>query len=265
MPEPPKPMIKAIFFDIDGTLVSFRTHTIPQSTLDAVHEVRQKGIKVFIATGRPLPFINNLGALEYDGIMSANGASIRLNDGTIIRHTPVDKADIRRMVEYQNQNHLAVAYATDEEAFVTHYNDNFHEVFELLDLKTPRVLQPEDALHKDIIQVIAFFNEQEEPHIMSQVLQNCEAQRWHPFFADCIHSGTNKATGIDDVAAYLGIDISETMAFGDGGNDKVMLSHAGIGIAMGNASDDVKLYAKMVTDSVDNDGISKILHQIDKF
>ena len=42
--------IKALFFDIDGTLVSFKTHSIPQSTVDAIHKVRKNGIKVFIAT-----------------------------------------------------------------------------------------------------------------------------------------------------------------------------------------------------------------------
>ena len=67
-------MLKAVFFDIDGTLVSFKTHRVPQSTLDAVSRIRQQGVKVFIATGRPLPFINNLAELEYDGIMSVNGA-----------------------------------------------------------------------------------------------------------------------------------------------------------------------------------------------
>ena len=66
--------IKALFFDIDGTLVSFKTHSIPQSTVDAIHKVRKNGIKVFIATGRPIPFIDNINAIEYDGIVSANGA-----------------------------------------------------------------------------------------------------------------------------------------------------------------------------------------------
>lgn len=258
-------MIKAIFFDIDGTLVSFNTHTIPQSTLEAVKEVRKKGIKVFIATGRPMPFINNLGTLEYDGIMSVNGANIMLKDGTNILHKPVDKSDVERMVKYQSSTPLPVAYATNDEAFVTHYNESFHEVFELLDLDTPQVLPAEEALKMDIIQVIAFFTEAEEPFIMDNILTHCDAQRWHPSFADCIAKGNNKATGIDAVCRYLGIDISETMAFGDGGNDMQMLRHAGIGIAMGNASDEVKSCAKMVTETVDNDGIARILRQIDKF
>lgn len=258
-------MIKAIFFDIDGTLVSFNTHTIPESTLQAVHDVRQKGVKVFIATGRPIPFINNLGTLKYDGIMSSNGASIHLNDGTVIRHQPVDKADVARMVAYQSTTPIAVAYATNEEAFITHQNPMFDEVFKLLDLDAPRTLNPEEALSRDIMQVIAFFSTESEAHIMGDVLQNCDAQRWHPDFADCVHKGTSKASGIDDIIRHFGFDISETMAFGDGGNDIPMLRHAGVGIAMGNASDTVKSCAKMVTDSVDNDGIAKILRQIDKF
>ena len=258
-------MIKAIFFDIDGTLVSFKTHTIPQSTLDAVHAVRQKGVKVFIATGRPFPFITNLGELEHDGIMAVNGASIKLNDGTVVTHTPVDKADVRRMTEYQNANPIAVAYATDDEAFVTHYNEQFQEVFNLLDLPNPKSMTPERALDMDIMQIIAFFNEDEEPFIMNNVLKGCDAMRWHPFFADCILKGTSKATGIDDVIRHYGFDLSETMAFGDGGNDKQMLAHVGWGVAMGNASDEVKACARIVTASVDDDGVAKILSHIEDF
>ena len=61
---------------------------------------------------------------------------------------------------------------------------------------------------------------------------------------------------------YYGISLDETMAFGDGGNDIQMLSHVGLGVAMGNARDEVKKYAKYVTSDVDNDGISRAL---DKF
>ena len=58
---------------------------------------------------------------------------------------------------------------------------------------------------------------------------------------------------------YYSIDIDECMAFGDGGNDKEMLEFAKIGVAMGNASDDVKSIADYVTTDVDNDGILNAL------
>ena len=61
-------MIKAIFFDIDGTLVSFKTHTIPQSTQNALKQLREKGIKIFIATGRPkVLMLEAVGDFPFDG------------------------------------------------------------------------------------------------------------------------------------------------------------------------------------------------------
>lgn len=56
--------IKAAFFDIDGTLVSFRTHRIPQSTIHAIAEAKQRGVKIFISTGRPVALINNIKEVE---------------------------------------------------------------------------------------------------------------------------------------------------------------------------------------------------------
>ena len=53
-------MIKALFFDIDGTLVSFHTHRIPRSTVESLEKAKKKGLKIFISTGRPLTYINNL-------------------------------------------------------------------------------------------------------------------------------------------------------------------------------------------------------------
>lgn len=83
--------------------------------------------------------------------------------------------------------------------------------------------------------------------------------RWHPLFTDITVKGTSKSRGIDEVIRYYGIDLKETMAFGDGGNDIPMLKHAGIGIAMGNASEQVQKVADYVTASVDDDGIWKAL------
>ncbi len=71
-------MTKALFFDIDGTLVSFETHRIPPSTIEALEAAHAKGLKIFIATGRPKAIINNLSELQdrnlVDGYITMNGA-----------------------------------------------------------------------------------------------------------------------------------------------------------------------------------------------
>ena len=58
-------MIKALFFDIDGTLVSFSTHLIPQSAIKAITKAKEKGIKIYISTGRPLSLINNIDSIKH--------------------------------------------------------------------------------------------------------------------------------------------------------------------------------------------------------
>ena len=77
-------MIKALFFDIDGTLVSFKTHEIPVSTIEALTAAKAKGIHIFISTGRPRVIINNLSALQernlIDGYITMNGAYCFVED-----------------------------------------------------------------------------------------------------------------------------------------------------------------------------------------
>ena len=80
--------IKALFFDIDGTLVSFRTHKIPQSTVDALEDAKRNGVAVYISTGRPIMLINNLGQIEHliDGYITTNGARCFVGNHTVCLH-----------------------------------------------------------------------------------------------------------------------------------------------------------------------------------
>ncbi len=252
-------MVKAVFFDIDGTLVSFTTHQILQSTIDTVRKIREQGVKVFIATGRPRPFVNNLGDLEYDGIMTVNGAECRLADGTVIRHDPIHKDDLVRLTEYFHKNPFPIAFASNNDIFITMTSVESKQVFELLNIKPPRIAPIEECMNSDIMQIIAFFDINTQLELMDNVLTGCAAQRWHPLFADVIRKGNNKAKGIDTMIEHYGIRLNETMAFGDGGNDIEMLRHVGIGIAMGNARDEVKQAARYVTENADEGGIANAL------
>lgn len=256
---------KIVFIDIDGTLVSFKTHCVPQSAIDAIHRIREKGVKVWIATGRPIPFIDNLGEMEYDGIISVNGGHCQMKDGTVIFSRPVDQEDVARMIEEQKKTGMTVAYAGNDKAILVAPKgipESVTDVFELLDIKRPELHDSEEALSFQVMQVIAFFTEAESQHIMTDILRHCNENRWHPDFADCVANGTDKATGIDAVIRHYGIDLADTMAFGDGGNDISMIRHAGTGVAMGNASEMVKASADIVTSSVDDNGVAEILNRI---
>ena len=92
-------MIKAAFFDIDGTLVSFKTHEVPASTVRALHQLRSQGILTFIATGRHILTVNNLGNLKFDGYMTLNGSYCFIDLKVIYKHS-IPPADISMLVNY---------------------------------------------------------------------------------------------------------------------------------------------------------------------
>ena len=124
---------------------------------------------------------------------------------------------------------------------------------------SPALLQPfAEALKTEVFQLIAFFRAEQEKQVMAQ-LPGCEATRWNPLFTDIVPRGGSKQVGMEKLLAHFGIRREECMAFGDGGNDIPMLRYAGIGVAMGNAREEVKAAADYVTSSVDEDGIAMAL------
>ena len=116
----------------------------------------------------------------------------------------------------------------------------------------------ERALNEKVYQLNVFVSEEEEGDFM-RLMPNSKTARWTSHFTDIIPKDGGKNKGIDAIINHFGIKLEETMAFGDGGNDIDMLKHAGIGIAMENARDDVKEIADFITTSVDDDGITNAL------
>lgn len=254
-------MVKAIFFDIDGTLVSFRTHTVPQSTCDALKKLREQGVKVFIATGRPKKLMMEaVGHLEFDGYITLNGAYCFTADYKDIYKNGIPEEDVERLIAYSHEHpEIPFVFVHDNTWFLTCVNEAVRDVARLIEIEIPPVHPAEYARGKEIMQIMGYFPEEDDHEVFSHALTHCEPMRWYPLFADIIAKGNSKSHGIDKVLEYYGISLEETMAFGDGGNDIPMLSHVHIGVAMGNAAEKVRASADYVTTSVDEDGVANAL------
>ena len=109
-----------------------------------------------------------------------------------------------------------------------------------------------------VYQILAFVPEHQKK-LLDDLLDECTVTSWNDTGIDIIPKSGGKNAGIQQYLDEQGIDRNEIMAFGDGENDMKMLQFAGIGVAMGNASDTVKAAADYVTDTVDNDGVEKAL------
>lgn len=255
-----KNMIKAIFFDIDGTLKSFKTHSVPQSTIDAINRVKEKGVKVFIATGRYFKQIGDLDGLSFDGLITLNGAHCFNAQNETIFTNPIPRGNIDALLRYQEETFLfPTIFMTEKKELINYVDENVIEISRLVDVPLSPVGKLSDADKSEVLQIDAFLSKEQETEILKTVLTHCDASRWNPLFADVNVQGNSKRTGIDKFLEYYSIELSQTMAFGDGGNDVQMLQHVALGIAMGNAGDEAKQASDYITDSVDEDGIMNAL------
>ena len=93
-------------------------------------------------------------------------------------------------------------------------------------------------------------------------IPDCVSGRWHPEFMDITSRMADKGRGLTAIAQHLGIPLEACAAFGDGGNDISMIRAAGVGVAMGNAGDDVKQAADFVTTHIDEDGIMHAMQHL---
>lgn len=254
-------MKKALFFDIDGTLVSFETHSIPQSTIDALEAAKRNGVKVFISTGRPRQLINNIGAVEHlvDGYVMATGACCTLGDQTVNLQTIPDN-EARQMVRLSNELQFGcLVVGTRDLAIINPTDEMRHVVFDVLNVSYNSWDVPlAEVMDQGILQFTPFFTPEQE-HTVLAAMPHCISTRWHPAFSDVTLSTADKGRGLLAITQALGISPDDTMAFGDGGNDVSIMHAAGTGVAMGNATDEVKSHADYVTADVDHDGISLAL------
>lgn len=260
-------MNKALFLDIDGTLVSFLTHEVPTSTVEALATAKAAGHRIFIATGRPRVLINNLEVLQrqnlIDGYITMNGAYCFVGND-IVYKSAIPAADVRRLCQYCHERNIPCIVVNERNLCVCQPDERVHRIFiEYLRVTAPMpTTTVDEAINgQDVFQLTPFITVPEEQEIAPH-LPHCEIGRWHPAFADITAKGNTKQKGIDEICRYFHIRLEDTIAIGDGGNDIPMLHHAGTSVAMGNATNEVKSAATYVTTSVDEDGIAHALRHL---
>lgn len=252
-------MPKAIFIDMDGTLFSHITKQIPKSALDALRYAKEKGVLLFIATGRnkiELKEITLPYDMSFDGFVVMNGAYCFV-DGDIIFKNPLHPEAVAAVIERLEQNSFPCIFCEENHQYINIVNKLVEELQKSVNLPLPPACDPRQALNTEIFQIVAFGNEEEEAFLRS--LQHSKVTQWMEGGYDLVNSTVNKWQGILHMLRHFSIAPHETAAIGDGENDIEMLINAGCSVAMGNAADSVKRHAKFVTSHVDENGLAEAI------
>ena len=254
-------MDKKYFFDIDGTLLDDNKE-LPQSTLESIELLKEKGHHVVIATGRP-PFIfeNVRDTLGITSFVSMNGQFVVHESETIYKN-PIAHDEIEKLIHFSDEQKHPLILVNDSDWDAT--MENHPHLEKAIDsLKIEQALPSNRMSFKtsDNYQVMLFCEEGEDaPYI--EKFPDFKFVRWHDYSLDILPKDSSKAVGILKLLDALSLDIEDAYAFGDGLNDKEMLTLIPNSVAMGNAVDEVKSTAKYVTSHVNNDGIYSALRKM---
>ena len=263
---------KLIAMDLDGTLNNDQK-VITEKTKAALMAAQKKGIRLALASARPSPGLfkerDILRLQDYQGIlMSYNGGRIvDASTGKVLFETSMDLAETKQVLRRLESLPVtpilddgAQFYVADKNGYKVDYeckNNNMvcSEVGNLADfltfapIKILMSVQPEELAEV-------------QKNIAGFLPESLTVVQTAAFYLEVIPKVINKGQGIRDICGVLGISTDVVIAFGDAANDIPMLQAAGMGVAMGNASQAVKDAARMVTLSNNDDGIAAALEKL---
>lgn len=253
-------MDKAIFFDIDGTLMDCLNgiKEMTDRVKEAINKLKQEGNYVFIATGRPHAFLNeDLLDFGFDGFVLTNGAHVIVKNECIYKEV-IEKERIKDLIIDLEKLNIEYILEGEKYGYIKDEYKNLHEFYDNYGISKKYLEGNYNIDEIDIYKIEMLCNDE-------RGLEYCKSLESEYFnyvyhknngYFELYAKANSKASGIIKVLECLKIPLENSYAFGDGKNDIEMLSTVGCGIAMGNADDYVKSYAKKVTDTVHNDGVA---------
>lgn len=253
--------MKAVFFDVDGTLIDCVEKRIPDSSVKAIKELRKNGYKVALATGRDIVSIGDIKDLDisiFDAYVLNNGAAIYDNTLQCIKSFPFLTKDVEKILEYCNNNNMSLIFDTVEGPYVANEITDF-----LIEGKTyyEEELPPytewkgEEVIKINIFGPMGYDFSELEKDISARIVP-CPTVCY-----DVMAEGISKQTGIRELMIYYGFDENDYMAFGDQENDREMLENAAIGVAVKDidGSEQLQQMADYVCGAPREDGIYNFL------
>ena len=267
-------MIKLVAIDMDGTLLNSKKELLEETKqyFKDFHK-KETDTLLVLCTGRPesgiRPYLKDLGYLEENHyIISQNGANIyESRTGKRVMDAFLESAAIQKWIELGKKHEISVMGAG-----VDYYYCFDQEPTEWMEFDVKLVsgklkrIPTKESLNTDFYKILLMGDEEQlnefETFIPEEWRDEFYVVRSQKYLVEVLTKGVNKAFGLEKLAQKLNIQPSEIAAIGDAANDIEMLEYAGLAVAMGNASEEVKAIADIVTDTNENNGVIKAIDQL---
>lgn len=260
----PSSPYKAVFSDIDGTLLNSQ-HQITPKTEEAIKNILKQGIPFIPVSARPpyaiTPYTEQLGTQH--GMICYSGALILDKNLTALYSVILEPQDLQKLnTLLADFAHLSISYYAGLDWFCNDVNNNWiKQESEITGLNAELLQGNLTEVHKILVMGSAEEIQTVEP-VLKQALPHLSIHRSKDEYLEITNSAATKAKAIQFMVQHLGISAEQVIAFGDNFNDLDMLQYAGLSVAMGNAPDAIKQAAKEVTATNNEDGIALVLNRV---
>ncbi len=264
-------MYKLIALDMDGTLLT-TDKKVSRKTEAALKAAEAKGVKIILASGRPLiglnKYLKELDLLKgEDYVLSFNGGLVQ-NTKTeeIVSKISLKGSDLKNIYKMSKELNINIHAFSAKEGLITpkisKYTKYEAEINEIdINIKDFCEIDDDDDIIKvmmiDPQEILGLAIEK----IPDEIYRKYSVFKSSPYFLEFTHKDVDKGLGLKKLGEYLGIKREEIIACGDAGNDLSMVKYAGLGVAMGNATPEVKEVANFITTSNDEDGIANVIEK----
>jgi len=255
-------MNKAVFFDIDGTLIDCMQNQYEPSNevKQALEQLKDEGDYIFIATGRPYAFLTEeIKRLPFDGLILSNGSQVIFGE-KVIYENPMQENQLKQLIDKIEAWHIEYILEGYPYSYIKKESQDLYKFYDSIQIPMSYVKREEAPRNYPVFKIETLCPDKKVTMMIQTLLKE------NPYFdyfcsidqsaVEIFAKNNTKATGIQRILEYLNISKNQSFAFGDGINDIDMLRFVGTGIAMGNASENVKIHADFITDSVENHGVA---------
>lgn len=258
---------RLIAADMDGTLLNSQGK-ITEKTIAAIHTLAEKGVLFTICTGRPIQGVERYyDVLDTDSpVITYNGAMIVMGRSReILYKQDLEPGDAREVLRWGKELGTTVIAWSDNKLYANELNDRVHD-YKKLSMVEPLLITNEEELVNNGVTKFLWYDDTERIRYFQEFLADklgagvtyCTSK---PTFLEFFNSRVSKALAMEKIGEHFGIRREEMVAIGDGFNDLSMIEYAGLGVAMGNAPEEIKKRAGYVTLSNDEDGIAHFIEE----